>query len=249
LRFIQEHKQKIYKLFLPNKIIMARKKAGKTLTTLLAGAFMGNSLAQVPDMSVNFPKRVLAPGERAYFSVLIDARQFPEGVLGAYGEFHPHPPVITGPITWDIFSSGGDNWGWYIDGFLEGYEVGSFNNFNAQHFDMAIENLDPSPVGRYDEIIRYYFNVDPNAQFGTHPPVRIRYGLIYARGPPFHQLPPTRQQNPEAKNYFTVAPSVQQMADNLNGPNQAISDLRYDRDGDGDMDLRDLAEFQKMYTD
>ena len=46
-----------------------------------------------------------------------------------------------------------------------------------------------------------------------------------------------------------VAPSVAQMAGHLLGPDQPISDPRYDRDGDGDMDLRDLASLQLMYTD
>lgn len=223
-----------------------------------------------PTVSVIMNDPVLLPGQSSSYLIWLDATGFPNEVSGMLAAFQTLPSVIQLPLDGhDIFSSETDTSGVYLEGFLQGESVLSFNKIDDLFASVAARTLQsdqPWPLEPNDKVVRYDFTVASDAQPGVYTITLIGANLGYFTGPlppPFTILPILSEDL--FAGSFEVVPDVQADFNSdgyvndedyaifepcLVGPNGStpVGCDDADFDANGAVDLDDYAGFQRCYT-
>lgn len=101
----------------------------------------------------------------------------------------------------------------------------------------------PFPENTTGDLFFYDVNISSTSPFGET-------NFYFVPGNTFFTRPDATAITPVMTNEpVMVVPTLDAMAANMTGPSpNQTPDQRFDRDGDQDMDLGDLAQFQQMYS-
>lgn len=123
---------------------------------------------------VEFEDATLYPGNSSSFSIWINSTGIPEGIIGLTYQGNNLPSVIQSIDSHNIFSSGTDTSGTYLNGFLNGKSVSNINSLfvgNPVQYGrdgVVFTNDVSSGAFGLDKIVTYNFTLDPNAAPGVY---------------------------------------------------------------------------------
>jgi hypothetical protein len=217
---------------------MGRIKSG--LVTLLASAAMvSGTLADTPKLTVTTDKAEYDPGEQGSITYSVNASSTGFDVVALTFNQNPHPATIMQPLDgYDIFSSGNDTSGVYLEGFLQGLGVSPFNIVTDSQ--VSISRDTPPFTGIVDakgKAITRYFTIDPNAQEGSYSVSVSEAWVTHRLGPANYFDEPVASQDLIPANFEVKRPPAC-----VDG--QGTFGIPGDGDGDGDVDLQDYRGFQ-----
>lgn len=209
------------------------------------------------DISINVAQRHVHPGQRTSYDVVVDTRDIPLEVVNtvtfAYGP-QDLPPIIILPMTHTIFSSDTDTNGVYTEGIFQPYQVwnGNVISDGPAQSDVGTEDVSEGAVNIEGPVTRFYCDIGTSSvfSFGTSYDVNIVSASLFAN-PESDLFIPTIQGNSNTSNRMVLVESPYRAAECTTGPGKIISSPKcspYDRDGDGDVDLRDRAKGQLDYS-
>ena len=222
------------------------------LSTLLVGTLTFSSPADMI-ASVELDRDVYISGQQGSYTINLNTIGTGYEVTALSLFKDPLPSAIRLPLDGhDIFSSGGDTWGNYLDGFLQGETVSGGNTIQDDRaiIMMSTSSL-PGPVEPNDKAIRYDFTVRSDASLGQYSvSLDEAYVTIFTGGaPPFQDVPIDSQNL--ISDTFTVIPDLEMLSFCMWGPEDPGKERApefclgpFDRDGNEYVDLLDVAELQ-----
>lgn len=221
---------------------MKNKRTNSKLAALAVGAVIGSTaVGSSPNARIDFLDGTVQRGNSSSYRVWLNASDFNGNEVTNMTYFTETLPSFMQVQGHDIFSSGGNNSGVYLEGFLTGEDVSPSNVIENEYGSIGIAASSfPGPQEPNDKVIRYDFSVDPNTplgpySFGLVEGTRIKYGIVDQYFIPQQDLIP---------GSFTVIPNMQQFSADTQGPGVTVPGTNNDFDQDGDVDLGDWAEAQ-----
>lgn len=209
------------------------------VAVLASAALAAGAFADTPKVTVTTDKAEYAHGEQGSITYSVDASSTGFDVIGLQINQNPYPVAIQQPLDGhDIFSSGTDTSGTYLDGFLQGLNVASINIVNDNQVIIARDS--PPFTGIVDakgKAITRYFTIDPNAQEGPYSVSVNEAWVTHRLGPGNYFDEPVASQDLIPANFEVKSPPVC-----VDG--QGTFGVPGDGDGDGDIDLTDYRGFQ-----
>lgn len=239
-----------------------RKNTPLGLSAMIAGIAFSSVSADEPKVYIETDKSQYFQGELGTYTVVVDASSTGWQVTAVSTYENPLPDSFIQPLYGhDIFSSGSDTSGTYLEGFLTGEVVSGANQVYADGADILARTLSsdqPWPFEPHAKAITYQFGIRPDAVPGEYtislrPPTKITHytGSV----PPFastevlpENLTPATftvlQHNPADYDFDGDVDGLD--GENFLG-NWELRTQGADLDGSGEIDLRDYGVFQRCY--